>query len=123
MHPSLRLDLGRIVRFFLEIRGFVGSPLSSDEIDDSQTGDRRLCYKTQFAPLIDLMTPSQFNQYFRSTSETKDVTRQLKDWQRAAFHIAQTTFDGEESKRLYAAMPKYVYVHVVYVLNGMLRKV
>lgn len=84
---------------FLEIRGFVGSPLSSDEIDDSQTGDRRLCYKTQFAPLIDLMTPSQFNQYFRSTSETKDVTRQLKDWQRAVFHIAQTTFDGEESKR------------------------
>lgn len=84
---------------FLEIRGFVGSTLSSDNTDDSQTGDRQLCYQTQFAPSIDLMTPSQFNQYFGSTSDTGEVMRQLRQWQRAAFHIAQATFDGAERKR------------------------
>ena len=84
---------------FLEIRGFVGSTLVSDDTDDSRTGDRQLCYQTQFAPSIDLMTPSHFNQFFRSTSETKEVMRSLRAWQRAAFHIAQATFDDARRKR------------------------
>ena len=84
---------------FLEIRGFVGSTLATDNPDDSQIGDRQLCYQTQFAPSIDLMTPSQFNQCFRKTGETREALREIREWQRAAFHIAQATFDGATRKR------------------------
>lgn len=79
-------------KVLIQVEGFVGSELPSQDTDGGRVGDRGLCYQTHWEPCLDLMTREQYSEFTRR-SETENATRQMEDLERAAFYHLESALD------------------------------
>lgn len=94
VHASvIVLDAKDESKVLIQVEGFVGSELPSQATDGGQTGDRGLCYQTQWEPCLDLMTREQYAGTFTRHSNMENVTRQMEDLERAAFYHLETALE------------------------------
>ncbi|KAL8694265.1 MAG: hypothetical protein Q9218_001033 [Villophora microphyllina] len=71
----------------IDVQDFVGSKLPSHDV--VETSDRGLCYKMDWKPCTDLLTPTQLSAVLPAVSEDTQPTRQIERLERAAFYYMQ----------------------------------
>lgn len=101
VHASLVVvDAKDEARVFIQIQGFVGSSLPTQDTDTGRTSDRGLCYQMQWEPCIDLMTREQYAGTFTKDSKTNSATRQIEDMERAAFYHLEIALRSLSEKQV-----------------------
>ena len=106
IHASL-IVLDATSKLLVDIKGFIGSRLPSQDDKNASVRTRGLCYKSQWRPHINSLRPQQYNVLFPAETEVDEDSIQEIMMERVAFHCIQGFFDSFSTTSLDEIQPHH----------------
>ena len=85
----------------IQIQGFVGSLVPGQDSTITGNRDRGLCYRLQWQPCLDMLSPEEYGHMFTRQSSTQLNLSQVADLEKAAFYYIESAFQDLTGRKIH----------------------